>query len=549
MAGSGEPSGAAVVATGHGRVRGAELDGLLAWRGIPYARPPSGELRFRPPRPPAAWDGVRDCIRPAPVAWQSEGVNPFTGQPVILDRSEDCLYVNVTAPSGPPVAPAGYPVLVWVHGGGYVQGSGAGELIGDGAGLARLGLIVVTFNYRLGSLGFLDLGEEVPDSGRAGFLDQVAALRWVQANIAAFGGDPGRVTVYGVSAGAKSVANLLASPLTAGLISRAISSSGGGEHVASPDQAARVRRRLVKELGLDPASGQIVARLLGVPPPDLVAAQEAIAAGPAGTWVWRPSLGGAGIPVLPVEAIAAGAAAGISLLIGSNGNEGATYQLMDPTAAGQAAGVLTELFGADEAAAMLAAYPVARPELDGTGIRVAVLSAERYGVPTLRLARAQAAHAPVWRYRYDGCPPGLPAALAGGHGLDMLAVWGADGFREVAAGGDAQAQTCLAMAATWAGFSQGESLAEMPGGAGSDGAASRGAASRGAGSGSAGPGGSGPDGEPAASRLAWGQFDPADELTLVIDEEPHAERHPRQAEVDIWAGRTWASGTWWPLGV
>ena len=115
--------------------------------------------------------------------------------------------------------------------------------------------------------------------------------------------------------------------------------------------------------------------------------------------------------------------AGIPLLIGDNGNEGATYQLMDPTAAGQAAGVLTGLFGADEAAVMLAGYATARPELDDTGIGVAVLGAERYGVPTLRLARAQAAHAPVWRYRYDGCPPGLPAGLAGGHGLDMLAVW------------------------------------------------------------------------------------------------------------------------------
>jgi hypothetical protein len=196
---------------------------------------------------------------------------------------------------------------------------------GDGAGLARLGLIVVTFNYRLGSLGFLDL-DEIPDSGRAGFLDQVAALRWVHANIAAFGGDPGRVTVYGVSAGAKSGANLLASPLTAGLISRAISSSGGGEHVAGPDQAARVRHRL---------------------------------------------------------------------------DEGATYQLMDPPAAGQAAGVLTELFGADEAAPMLAAYPEARPELDDTGIGVAVLSAERYGVPTPGPGCA-------WRWRIRG--PGSVAA-------------------------------------------------------------------------------------------------------------------------------------------
>jgi para-nitrobenzyl esterase len=537
MAGSAGSTGAAIVATEQGRVRAAELDGLLAWRGIPYARPPSGELRFRPPQPAGPWEGVRDCVDHPRVSWQSEGVNPFTGQAVVLDRSEDCLYLNVTAPSDPsaptvpPPGPGGYPVLVWVHGGGYVQGSGAGDLTGDGTGLARLGLVVVTFNYRLGALGFTDLGDEVPDSGRAGFLDQVAALRWVRANIAAFGGDPGQVTVYGVSAGAKSVANLLASPLTAGLISRAISSSGGGEHIASPDQAARLRRRLLTALGLDPGGDRTASRLATVPASELVAAQEAIASGPAGTWVWRPALGGAGIPVLPVDAIAAGAAAGIPLLIGNNGNEGATYQLMDATAADQAAGVLAELFGADEAAAMLAAYPKARPELDETGIGVAVLGAERYGIPTVRLARAQAAHAPVWRYRYDGCPPGLPATLAGGHGLDMLAVWGADSFRALAAGGGAQAQTCLAMAATWARFSRGQSLDEVPGGGGT---------------GASGPS---PGSGRAASLPPWGQFDAAGELTMVIDAEPHAERHPREAEADIWAGRTWSSGTWWPLGV
>ena len=133
MAGSGEPSGAAVVATGPGRVRGTELDGLLAWRGVPYAQPPSGELRFRPPQAPAAWDGVRDCTRPAPVAWQSEGVNPFTGQPVALDRSEDCLYVNVTAPSGPPVAPGRSPGAGLGARRRLRAGIRAGELIGDGA--------------------------------------------------------------------------------------------------------------------------------------------------------------------------------------------------------------------------------------------------------------------------------------------------------------------------------------------------------------------------------------------------------------------------------
>jgi para-nitrobenzyl esterase len=498
-----------VVATAAGLVRGVELDGLRAWRGIPYAAPPTGPLRFRPPELPGSWQGVRDAAQFAPVAWQSETVNPFTGVPARLDRDEDCLCVNVTTPAGPPSDPAGYPVLLWVHGGGYVQGTGSGEPVGDGRALARRGLVVVTFNYRLGALGFLhlaDLAGEHADAGVAGFLDQVAALRWVHANIAGFGGDPRRITVYGLSAGAKSVANLLASPLAAGLIARAIASSGGAEHVASPDQAVRVRRRLLRELGVTDDDNGLL-KLLGAPPADVVAAQEAIAAGAAGTWIWRPVLGGSGLPVLPIDAIAAGTGAAVPLLIGSNGNEGASYQLMDPTAAGQAPRVLAELFGPAAADSMLAAYAAARPELDETGIRVAVLGDERYGVPTQRLALAQARHAPVWRYRFDGLPPGLPAELAGGHGLDM-AVWGADSLSSLARSGDAQAQLGLAMADSWSAFARGKA--------------------------------------PAAGGLpAWDQFDGAGERTMILDAEPRMQSYPRQTEFDIWQGRTWQSGTWW----
>jgi para-nitrobenzyl esterase len=515
---------AAVVATAQGKLRGVAERGLRAWRGIPYAAPPAGQLRFRPPQPPAPWDGVRVAAERGPVAWQSAAVSPLTGKPVTQDRSEDCLYLNVTAPADPPPGPGGYPVLVWIHGGGYVQGTGSGEPVGDGAALARLGLVVVTFNYRLGALGFLQLaGDGLADSGVAGFLDQVAALRWVRANIAGFGGDPDRVTVYGISAGAKSVANLLASPLTPGLIARAISGSGGAEHVASPDQAARLRRRFLRVLGLsDDEAG--VRLLLTASAADLVAAQEEIASGAAGTWVWRPALGGTGIPVLPIDAITSGAGAGIPLLIGNNGNEGATYQLIDVSAAGQAPRVLAEKFGTAVAADMLAAYASARRELDDTGIGLAVLGDERYAIPTERLALAQAAHAPVWRYRFDLCPPGVPAELAGGHGLDMLAVWAADGYRDAGpgamTGGDAAARACVAMAGSLARFARGDPPGQADPADGADG---------------------------AEVLPLWPSFSAADSSTMIINTQPGAERHPRRAEFEIWAGRTWQSGTWWQL--
>jgi para-nitrobenzyl esterase len=505
----------AVIATAQGRVRGVELDGLRSWRGIPYARPPTGPLRFRPPQPVAPWHGVRDAATFAPVAWQRQSVNPFTGAPAPMDRSEDCLYLNVTVPAALPSDPRGYPVLVWVHGGGYVQGTGSGEPVGDGVALARRGLAVVSVSYRLGALGFLHLadvaGSDLADAGMTGFLDQVAALRWVRANVAAFGGDPRRVTVYGISAGAKSVANLLASPLTAGLISRAISGSGGAEHVASPGQGARLRRRFLRELGLaDDDVG--VGHLLKAPPADLLAAQEAIATAAAATWVWRPVLGGSGLAVPPIDAIAGGAAARIPLLIGNNGNEGATYQLMDTSAAGEAPRVLADLFGRAVANSMLAEYAEARPDLDDTGIRLAILGDERYGIPTQRLALAQAAHAPVWRYRFDLCPPGVPAELAGGHGLDMLAVWAADTFEN----GGAAAAACVAMAGSLAQFARGDP-----------------------------PGQSGSAGPVDGLLPAWPQFSKDGGETMIIDEQSRVERRPRQAEFDIWRGRTWQSGTWW----
>jgi para-nitrobenzyl esterase len=516
-----------VVATKPGRVRGEDLGDVLVWRGIPYAEPPTGKLRFRAPQPAVGWGGVRAATAFGPVAWQTVGRDPFTGQLIQRDRSEDCLYLNVTAPVAPSVEAAGYPVLVWVHGGGYVQGAGPDNAVGDGAGMARRGLVVVTFNYRLGALGFLDVpGLDEADSGSAGFLDQVAALSWVRDHISGFGGDPARVTVYGTSAGAKSVANLLASPLTRGTISRAISSSGGGDYVATPEQAARLRQRFCAELG---RPGADASQLRAIPAADLLAAQEAIGFGVTGIWIWRPVLGATGIGALPAEALARGAAAGIPLLIGNNGNEGAPYQLMDPAAdaAGQAPRVLADGFGTAQAQAMLDAYAAARPELSPAGIGLAVLGDERYGIPTLRAALAQAAHGPVWRYRYDTAPPGVPQLLAGGHGLDVNAIWAADSYRNRARAGDARAGNAqagdaragdaravlaLAMARAWAAFAAGRPPAADP------------------------------------DLPSWPRFEPGRQLTMILDAEPHVEPHPRAAQAAIWAGRTWPPGAWWEPG-
>ncbi|XVQ08081.1 carboxylesterase/lipase family protein [Spirillospora sp. CA-255316] len=495
-----------VAATTAGKVRGLEIDdGIVGWRGIPYAAAPVGPLRFRTPEPPPAWAGVRDATSYGARAVQADAEALALPNPgiEIPPASEDCLHLNVTAPAGAERRP----VLVWIHGGGYRVGSGT-DMAGDGSAFARdHGLVVVTFNYRLGAFGFLDLEDE-PSTGAYGLHDQIAALRWVHDNIASFGGDPGRVTVYGLSAGGKSVANLLASPLTRGLVGRAACSSGGGEHVSTPERAVRLTRRFLRELGTAAgatAAGRTMAdRLRQVPAAEILAAQEAIGSGTRAVWIWRPTVDGTALTRRPVDAIAAGAAAGIPLLAQTCANEGGLYRLMAPDAAEQADRVLAENVGPEARDRILAAYARSRPELadDPAALRVAVMSDERYGIPTTRLADAQSAHAPVWRSRYDGpftgLPDPLPAGLESVAG-DMHAAHGADGIG-VWNGGGALSDR---MHAAWGAFASG-----------------------------ADPG--------------WPAYTVPRRDTMIFDPAgPHTVADPRRDERAAWDGLTWGSGTWW----
>jgi para-nitrobenzyl esterase len=409
-----------VAETRYGKVRGAEIaDGIMNWRGIPYARPPVGALRFRPPEPPEPWVGVRDALQHGNRSLQAETEPSVPGAP---PADEDCLYLNVTAPAGA----SGRPVLFWLHGGGYETGD-ASQAAGDGVAFARShGLVVVTINYRLGALGFLDLPGESP-TGAAGLHDQIAALRWTGENIAAFGGDPDQITVYGLSAGGKSVTNLLASPLASGLIARAAESSGG-DHVKDQAQAEALTGRFLRELGA--SAGQ----LRSVPPADILNAQLAFAGMPRSTWIWRPSVDGVALTANPVTAIAAGSAARVPLLLQTCARECAVYALLGPDGPAQADRVLAGYFGHETAARMLAAYADAFPGLGADALRTIVMTDERYVVRTEQLAAAQAAHAPVWRSRYDGPYTGLDddpdpsfaqyaPLLIAAHGGDATGIW------------------------------------------------------------------------------------------------------------------------------
>ncbi len=232
-----------VVATAHGKVRGAFTDedrAVLAFKGIPFAAPPVGELRWKPPQQPASWQGERDATAFSNICAQAEMTEGFYAQEP-MPQGEDCLYLNVWTPAGK--SDAALPVMVWIHGGAFLMGS-ANLPFYDGETLARQGVVLVSINYRLGLFGFLAhpaLSAESLHgaSGNQGLLDQIAALEWVRDNVSAFGGDPGNVTVFGESAGSISVCYLVATPLARGLFHKAIGQSGGcfGKHASLADSS------------------------------------------------------------------------------------------------------------------------------------------------------------------------------------------------------------------------------------------------------------------------------------------------------------------------
>ncbi len=229
-----------VVKTRSGEVRGSVVEGVNTFKGIPYAAPPFGTHRFRPPQPVESWSGVRDALTYGPTVLKPPYFPPFD---VLLEEpaipGEDCLNLNIRSPD---LGQANLPVMVWIYGGAFANGTGAVTLY-DGSRFARDGVVCVTINYRLGVDGFLYLGD---GQVNLGLLDQIAALQWVQENIAAFGGDPGNVTIFGESAGGMSVGTLLSMPRAKGLFRRAIGESGAGHHVISSATALNISQYLAK---------------------------------------------------------------------------------------------------------------------------------------------------------------------------------------------------------------------------------------------------------------------------------------------------------------
>jgi para-nitrobenzyl esterase len=405
-----------IVSVAQGRLQGRRDGDVTAFLGVPYAAPPFGANRLRPPVPPPPWDGVRAATEFGPTVPKADYVAMYAPLfPEVTIPGEDCLNLNIWTPA---VGHQGLPVLVWIHGGAFTNGSNSLPEY-DGGAFARDGVVTVTVNYRLAAEGFLYTGAGTPNLG---LLDQVAALRWVRDNIAAFGGDPDRVTVAGESAGAWSVSALLAMPRAAGLFQQAVSQSGGGQHCLPPQLGLLVARELAARLGVQPSRAAFAA----LPPERIaLACRELITevqtspdpvkwgALALSQQPFAPTVDGDVLPRPPLEAIAGGAGSGVPLLIGTTAEEarlilvasGAIGHIDEPALLQAAAG-----YGLPPAA--VAVYRANRPQASPGDLLSAIVSDWYFRIPSIRIAESRAR---TWMYRFDWGSP----ALGSGHGVDI----------------------------------------------------------------------------------------------------------------------------------
>lgn len=320
--------GSIIVETECGKLEGVFDKNIYAFKGVPYAAPPVGALRWLPPRPAAPWLGVRSAKAYGKIAPQDARVLPILpseSEP----QSEDCLFLNVYSPE---LDNARRPVMVWIHGGAFSIGSGSSEMFATGTIASTQNIILVTLNYRLGVLGFLNLNEvtkgRIPSTGNEGLQDQVAALKWVQENIANFGGDPGNVTIFGESAGAMSVGCLLNLPEARGLFHKAILESPVGEMARPLDMSVAITEEFLKIAGVraDDASA-----LRALPTGTLLRAQQetALRTGQGAAPV-IPVADGVVMPRMPLESLESGLGLRIPTVIGCNLDEDKFFAMMIP---------------------------------------------------------------------------------------------------------------------------------------------------------------------------------------------------------------------------
>ena len=492
------------VETVQGTVEGTSLPGYERFLGIPYAQAPVGPLRFRAPEPPLAHRGTFTADTYGPHAPQ-----PFStmehflseGAPIVSSEAE-CLRLNVWTPH---CDGAQRPVMVWIHGGAFVAGSGTTPWYDGERFAVDHDLVVVSLNYRLGVLGFTYLGDvigtEMRGSGSLGVQDAVAALRWVRENIAHFGGDPNNVTIFGESAGAMSVGTLLAMPEARGLFHKAILQSGAANSVKSTDTATRHTKELMSLLGLDHVDLDVLQEL---PVASLIDAHQALSAAHAREGlISAPVVDGSVLDRPPLEAVAQGAASDVPLLIGTNRDEWRLFALFDPvfmaTDEKRLASTLQALL-AERATAAIETYRQRLGDVPPALILASAMSDSIFRVPAIRLAEAQQrAGGSAWMYLFTWAVPEAKNALGSCHALELPFVFNTldKPAAELFVGHDASSELARDLNATWAAFAR--------------------------------------YGDPGRGALGeWPSYDPIDRKTMIIDVESRVQSDPLGDERALW---------------
>jgi para-nitrobenzyl esterase len=453
-----------------GKVRGAESGGIHAFKGIPYAASTAGQNRFLPPHPVAPWSGTCDALAyrgqapqsPARVKRRAEMDN-ILGPADDTPEVEDCLTLNLWTPG---LGASKRPVMVWLHGGAFAYGSG-NRAVTEGANLAKRGdVVVVSVNHRLNICGYLHLadigGERFAQSGNAGSLDMIAALEWVRDNVAAFGGDPGNVTIFGESGGGGKVSALLVMPAAKGLFHRAVIQSGAAVRFTTRERANALTDAVIKQLGVSDAG-----KLQDVPLDKLLGAivPASRAAGPRAyplldRYDFGPVVDGAVVSQHPAEPSTSPLGDDIPLMIGGTSHEASLF--LDDDAVWHR--TLTEAqlreriaaVAGPDADAALALYRERLPGANPGDRLIAALTGSNFTVRTLLYAERRAARggAPTYHYSLDWASPFAGGRMGAHHAMDLPFVFDTTEVPLSTKGADGAPELAAAMSATWAAFAR-----------------------------------------------------------------------------------------------
>lgn len=465
---------APVVETLSGKLRGTIIEGVAAFKAVPYAAPPTGAHRFLPPREPERWAGVRDASAYASRAPQT-GLRPvtrpeletFSGTPDTSPDSEDCLTLHVWSPSVTDGTTR--PVMVWLHGGAFSYGSANSERL-RGSRLAKRGdVVVVTVNHRLNIFGHLDLSEvggaDYLQSGNAGVLDLVAALAWVRNNISRFGGDPGNVTIFGESGGGGKVSTLLAMPVAAGLFHKAIIQSGAVVRVRTRERALKLTELVLRELGITSAAVEqlrtlSVTRLLAAIKP----AERALGPSPSrlfDRYPFGPVVDGDLLPRQPFDPGAPDIMRDIPVIVGDMKDETASFLAPDDLVwhrtltEGQMVDRVLAIAGADTGR-VVETYRRLYPGASPADRLIATTTDCNFRIRSLVLAqrRAATATAPVWMYSFNWETPVLGGKMKAPHAMDVPFTFDTIDLTNATDGSDTAKRLAETMSSVWAAFAR-----------------------------------------------------------------------------------------------